>query len=152
MLPFFPAISDRFTQTLKSIHHSLTFFSLFLLSLHSITSLPAPTSVSIFPLLSIQPLYCLFPSLLLLLFLSSQSSCVPVCMHLLTPHLMLWICGAKKPNVEVSQSVSLSSSQSNIFQPADAVDAVNILSQLRVQSACQSCSVFYCWFLVFGAW
>lgn len=39
------------------------------------------------------------------------------CMHLLiyAPYLMLWICGAKKPTVDVSQSVSLSSSQSNIF-------------------------------------
>lgn len=75
---FFPAISDHFTKTLKSLPYILSFFFFFCPSVHSITAFPTPISVSIFPLLSTQPLHCFFTSLLLLLFPSSQSSCVPV--------------------------------------------------------------------------
>lgn len=74
----FPS-SQQSLIALKSVQHFFLFSCFYFLSLHSIMSFPSPISVSIFPLRSIQPLHCFFPSLLLLLFPTSQCFCVPVC-------------------------------------------------------------------------
>ena len=114
----------------KSIHHVLCFFLLSSVNyLLSCLHLP-PLLRSAPPLLSLQSaLLCSSPHSLTY-----------------TPHLMLWICEAKKPAVEVSQSVSLSSSQSDIFQPDEAkafLDSVDAVRQ-HFTLACQSWTVFHC--------
>lgn len=119
----------------KSIHHFVFFLVLlssvnYLLS-RSLSCLHLPPSLRSAP-----PL------------LSLQSALLCSSLHSLTytPHLMLWIHEAKKPTVEVSQSVSLSSSQSDIFQPAEAkafLDSVDAVRQ-HFMSVCQSWSVFHC--------
>ncbi len=120
----FPSSQQSLIAVLKTsnpfIASSLSVFLSFVLALnylfprsHFCLHLPPSLHSALIPPL---PLFTPPPLPLQSVILCSSLSC----MHLLTPHLMLWICGAKKPTAEISQSVSLSSSQSNIFQPADA--------------------------------